>query len=51
MAAFGVSFLQYFIIFLILVAVAVAGAFIGIAMRKRKDAKMMEEHQDKKEEN
>lgn len=51
MAAFGVSFLQYFIIFLILVAVAVAGAFIGITMRKRKDAKMMEEHQDKKEEN
>ena len=38
-AAFGMSFLQYFIIFVILVAVGIGGIFAGKALRKRKDAK------------
>lgn len=37
--AFLASFLQYFIIFVILVALAVGACFLGIALRKRKDAK------------
>ena len=37
--AFGGSFLQYVVIFVILVAIAVLGVFTGIALRKRKDAK------------
>lgn len=32
-------FLQYFIIFLILVLIAVAGFFVGKKLRERKDAK------------
>ncbi|MBP5266125.1 MAG: hypothetical protein J6Z06_04805 [Lachnospiraceae bacterium] len=39
MTAFLGSFLQYFIIMIILIAVAVLGAKIGIALRKNKDAK------------
>ena len=37
--AFIASFLQYFIIFVILVALAVGACFLGISLRKRKDAK------------
>ena len=37
--AFGGSFLQYVVIFVILVAIAVLGVFTGIALRKRKDAR------------
>ncbi len=39
MTAFLGSFLQYLIIMIILIAVAVCGAKIGIALRKSKDAK------------
>ncbi|MDE7063768.1 MAG: vanadium nitrogenase [Lachnospiraceae bacterium] len=39
MIAFAASFIQYFLIFVVLVALAVAGTMIGIALRKRKDAK------------
>ena len=39
MIAFGASFLQYLVIMVILVAIAVAGVFAGRALRKRKDAK------------
>ena len=46
--AFGGSFLQYVVIFVILVAVL--GVFTGIALRKRKDAKELALHEDKKEE-
>ena len=48
--AFGGSFLQYVVIFVILVAIAVLGVFTGIALRKRKDAKELALHEDKKEE-
>lgn len=51
MVAFGASFLQYLVIFLILTGLAVAAVFIGIALRKRKDAKEIAMHEDKKEEN
>jgi len=34
----------------ILVAIAVLGVFTGIALRKRKDAKELALHEDKKEE-
>ena len=37
--AFLGSFLQYLIIMIILVAIAVAGFMVGKALRKRKDAK------------
>ena len=37
--AFLGSFLQYLVIMIILIAVAVIGAKIGIALRKNKDAK------------
>ena len=37
--AFIASFLQYFIIFVILVALAVGACCLGISLRKRKDAK------------
>ena len=47
---FGGSFLQYVVIFVILVAIAVFGVFTGIALRKRKDAKELALHEDKKEE-
>lgn len=39
MTAFLGSFLQYLIIMIILIVVAVLGAKIGIALRKNKDAK------------
>ncbi|MBQ1473324.1 MAG: vanadium nitrogenase [Lachnospiraceae bacterium] len=39
MTAFLGSFLQYLIIMIILIVVAVLGAKIGIALRKSKDAK------------
>ena len=39
MTAFLGSFLQYLIIMIILIAVAIIGAKIGIALRKNKDAK------------
>ena len=42
--------LQYVVIFVILVAIAVLGVFTGIALRKRKDAKELALHEDKKEE-
>ena len=48
--SFGGSFLQYVVIFVILVAIAVLGVFTGIALRKRKDAKALALHEDKKEE-
>ena len=48
--AFGGSFLQYVVIFVILVAIAVLGVFTGISLRKRKDAKELALHEDKKEE-
>ena len=48
--AFGGSFLQYVVIFVILVAIAVLGVFTGIALRTRKDAKELALHEDKKEE-
>ena len=38
--AFLASFLQYFIEFVVLVALAVAGTLLGIKLRKRKDAKL-----------
>ena len=38
------------VIFVILVAIAVLGVFTGIALRKRKDAKELALHEDKKEE-
>ncbi|MBR1390003.1 MAG: hypothetical protein IJ567_00890 [Lachnospiraceae bacterium] len=38
--AFWASFLQYFIEFVVLVALAVAGTLLGIKLRKRKDAKL-----------
>ncbi|MGN0341298.1 MAG: vanadium nitrogenase [Roseburia sp.] len=38
--AFLASFLQYFIIFVILVALAAGACFLGIFLRKRKDAKL-----------
>lgn len=37
--AFLASFLQYFIILILLVAIGIGGAFAGKALRKRKDAK------------
>lgn len=37
--AFLGSFLQYLIIFIILVAIAILGVLVGRALRKRKDAK------------
>ena len=37
--AFLASFLQYFIIMVILAAVAVAGVFVGKKLRDNKDAK------------
>lgn len=40
--AFLASFLQYLIIFIILVAVACLGVFLGRLMRKRSDAKRAE---------
>ena len=39
MEAFLASFLQYFIIMVILAAVAVCGVLLGIRLRKNKDAK------------
>lgn len=33
------SFIQYFVIFLVLVAIAVGGVFFGKYLRKRKNAK------------
>ncbi len=39
-AAFGVSFLQYLIIFIILIVVGIGGIFAGKALRKRKNAKI-----------
>ena len=50
MAVFGASLLQYLVIFLILVALAVLGVFTGKALRKRKDAKNLALYEDKKEE-
>lgn len=44
MMAIAGSFLQYFLIFVVLVALAVAGTMIGIALRKRKDAKESNMH-------
>lgn len=49
--AFGGSFLQYVVIFVILVAIAVLGVFTGIALRKRKDAKELALHEDKRKKN
>ncbi len=37
--AFLGSFLQYGIIFIILLAIGVLGGLIGVSLRKRKDAK------------
>ena len=37
--AFVASFLQYFIIMVLLAAIAVAGVFVGKKLRGRKDAK------------
>ena len=37
--AFVASFLQYFIIMVLLAAIAVAGVFVGKKLRDRKDAK------------
>ena len=37
--AFVASFLQYFIIMVLLAAIAVAGVFVGNNLRDRKDAK------------
>ncbi len=37
--AFLSSFLQYFIIMLILMAIAVVGVLVGYFLRKKKDAK------------
>lgn len=39
-AAFAESFLQYFVILVILVVVGIGGAFAGKALRKRKNAKI-----------
>lgn len=38
-ALFGLSFLAYAIVFIIVAALAVAACFIGIKWRKSKDAK------------
>ena len=37
--AFVASFLQYFVIMVLLAAIAVAGVFVGKKLRDRKDAK------------
>lgn len=47
MSAFFASFLQYLVIFIILVALAVLGCVVGIALRKRKDAKEWKENKKK----
>lgn len=44
--AFLGSFLQYFIIMVILVAVAAAGVFVGKKLRDRKDAKSADTSND-----
>lgn len=41
--AFVASFLQYFIILVLLVVVALCGIFVGKKLRDRKDAKTAEE--------
>lgn len=46
MVAFGASFLKYLVIFIILVAVAVLGVVLGVALRKRKDAKEWNENKN-----
>ena len=43
MEAFGASFLWYFVEFLALAIVGIAGIFAGKALRKRKDAKIAAE--------
>lgn len=40
---FANSFLSYLLVFLVFIAAAVAGVFVGMNMRKRKDAKAAEE--------
>lgn len=37
------SFLQYAVTFVILAAIGVLGAFLGVRLRKRKNARLMEE--------
>lgn len=49
MSAFGASFLQYLVIFIILVLLAGLGVVVGIALRKRKDAKEWNENKKKDE--
>lgn len=44
--AFISSFLQYFIIMVILAAIAVLGVFVGKKLRDRKDAKAAKEQND-----
>lgn len=43
MAAFGASFLQYVIIFIILVGISTGGIFFGKFLSTRKDAKELAE--------
>ena len=49
MAVFAASFLQYLIIFIVLVAVAIGGIFLGKTLRIHKDAKNAEVNLQKKE--
>ena len=44
--AFLASFLQYFVIMILLAAIAVAGVFVGKKLRDRKDAKAAAEAND-----
>ncbi len=45
MMAFLASLLQYVVIFIILAGIGVLGGFLGVKLRKRKDAKLAEEAQ------
>ncbi len=51
MVAFGLSFLKYFVILVILAGLSVAGIFLGKFLRDRKDTKELREADKKQNEN
>ena len=48
--AFLGSFLQYAVTFVVLVAIGVVGALIGVRLRKRKNAKLAQEKNSSEDE-